>query len=68
MRGEPDRSYRQETAKDSLHYLKVGSERVFMLELRDTIERAVLCCDQQNRRQPLGGTPIQRQFAVPRLA
>src|ERR1700722_18934541 len=46
--------------------IKVGSQRVFMFEPLETSERAVLCCDQQDRRQSFSATPIQRQVAVPR--
>ena len=44
--------------------IKVGPERVFVFESLEARERGILRRDQQDRRQSLAATPIQRQVAV----
>src|SRR3984957_19404108 len=43
--------------------IKVGPERVFMFESIEARERGIFRRDQQDRRQSMAGTPIQRQLA-----
>ena len=44
--------------------IKVSPERVFMFESIEARERGIFRRDQQDRRQSLTATPMQRQFAV----
>jgi hypothetical protein len=43
--------------------IKVGPERVFMFESIEARKRGIFRRDQQDRRQSLAGTSIQRQLA-----